>query len=155
MMIITTHRSSLGLALDTLLTILGWSGFLYLILKGILILADGSGRHGPILESFLPTAHTLTIYLAIAATNALAVLLWARYHKTIFNKPGRPRLQPVLDDETVASSFHLSCGQLHRLQESRVAVIHHSESGEIELLEADGDNLQPRENEAHLDTRAA
>ena len=157
-MIITTQRSPLALAIDTALTALGWIGFFYLFTKGVVAVMDGS-HHGPsvpFMEQLWPTARSLTVYALVATFNAMLVVLWGRYSKLFFRTLNRREVSTRIDDETVATHFHLSSNQLHEIQDSRVTVIYHSNEGDIAHLETDQLRMQPAGNSAVYDAvRAA
>jgi biofilm PGA synthesis protein PgaD len=136
MPIITTHCSRIAQAIDTLLTAAAWCGFLYLLNREIsLLFATGPGSPGTSAAHMALITQTLFIYLAIAVFNALLLVLWARHHKILFRNLGHRGWIPKLDDETLASSFSLSCQQLRQMQASRMAVIHHTAEGDIAGLE--------------------
>lgn len=147
-MIITTQRSTFALAIDSLLTALGWIGFFYLFTKGVVSIINNSYDSPTItfLEPFLPTITTLTAYLLVAAFNALIIVLWGRYHKLLFKDLLQRRASTSIDDDTVASHFQLSTNQLHEIQDSRVTVIYHSTDGAIAHLETDQLHMQPAGN---------
>ncbi len=147
-MIITTQRSSIALAIDAMLTALGWIGFFYLFTKGVVSIIDGTydSPKMAILDPFLPTVTTLAAYLLVAAFNALLVVLWARYHKLFFKDLRREHAPALIDDDSVAEHFQLSCNQLHEIQDSRVTVIYHSLDGAIAHLETDQLRMQRADN---------
>lgn len=152
MPIITTRCSPIAQAIDTLLTAIAWCGFLYLFIQEIstLFIATPENPSGGSAAQLSLTAQTLLIYLTVAAFNALLLVLWARYHKLFFKNMGhRDALE--LDEETLASSFSLSCHQLRQMQESRIAVIHHTIDGNINSLETQSQRLQPASNSAVFD----
>lgn len=147
-MIIKTQRTPLAYTIDTALTALGWLGFFYLFTKGLVSIINGSydSPATPLIQTFMPTVNTLMVYLLVAAFNATLVVLWARFHKTLFGRLSRHSTQQGVDDESVASHFHLSCNQLHEIQDSRVTVIYHSMDGNIAHLETDQLRMQPAGN---------
>jgi biofilm PGA synthesis protein PgaD len=156
-MIINTRCSRLAMIIDALMTAIGWVGFYYLLSQGLPILGarplDVAQTSLP--TQWLPTLLTLSIYLAVAAFNALLLMLWVRYHKLFFIKLRRNAVLSNLNDNLVASSFKLSCNLLHKLQDSRISVIHHNAHGDIARLELD-ELLQPPSNcEIFELTRAA
>jgi biofilm PGA synthesis protein PgaD len=153
-MIITTQRSPLALAIDTALTALGWIGFFYLFTQGVVAVMDGSynAPSTPFMNQLWPTAQTLTVYALVAAFNAMLVVLWGRYRKMFFRKLNQRNAAIKVDDETVATHFHLSSNQLHEIQDSRVTVIYHSNEGEIAHLETDQLRMQPAGNNPVFDT---
>ncbi len=138
-MIINTRCSHLAMAVDTLITAIGWIGFYFLLTEGIPKLHAGSLYAT---QTYLPshlgsTLFTLFIYLIVAALNAVVLMLWVRYHKLFFVKLRRSEVISNLNDNAVASSFKLSCNLLGKLQDSRISVIHHDSSGDITRLEFD------------------
>lgn len=156
-MIITTQRSPLALAIDTALTALGWIGFFYLFTQGVVAVMDGSynAASSPFMDQLWPTAHTLAVYALVAAFNAMLVVLWGRYRKMFFRKLNQRDGSVKIDDETVATHFHLSSNQLHEIQDSRVTVIYHSNEGEIAHLETDQLRMQPAGNNPVYDAAKA
>lgn len=152
MNIIQTQRTPGILALDIVLTAIGWAGFFYLFTRGVLSVlgAVPYSAHIPWLGAFLPTMSTLAAYLLVAAFNTLLVVLWARYNR-VATAHRRAQAQPPsdADDEIMASHFHLSCNQLHEIQGSRVTVIYHADDGDIAHLETDQLRMQPAGN-SHL-----
>ncbi|HWL27607.1 MAG TPA: poly-beta-1,6-N-acetyl-D-glucosamine biosynthesis protein PgaD [Burkholderiaceae bacterium] len=156
-MIITTQRSPLFLAIDTALTALGWAGFFYLFTKGVVAIVGGhlGSTSMTVIDPFIPTLHTLAVYVLVIAFNALVIVLWARFHKLLFKDLFGRRDKPSVDDETVASHFRLSCNQLHEVQESRVIVIYHSNDGDIAHLETDQLRIQSGGNSAEVEAAQA
>lgn len=156
-MIITTQRSPLFLAIDTTLTALGWVGFFYLFTKGVVAIVSShlDPSHMTVIDPFIPTLHTLAVYLLVIAFNALAIVLWARFRKAIFKDLFGRRGKSAVDDETVASHFRLSCNQLHEIQESRVTVIYHSNDGDIAHLETDQLRIEPAGDNAQVEAARA
>ncbi|MGB3290707.1 MAG: poly-beta-1,6-N-acetyl-D-glucosamine biosynthesis protein PgaD [Burkholderiaceae bacterium] len=156
-MIITTQRSPLALAIDTVLTGLGWAGFFYLFTQGVVAALDGghAGPPLPLVEQLWPTARSLTAYALVAAFNATLLVLWGRYHKRFFRAPRHGEAAVQIDDDAVATHFHLSSNQLHEIQGSRVTVIYHSNEGDIAHLETDQLRMQPAGNNPVFDTAKA
>ncbi|TCT10426.1 poly-beta-1,6-N-acetyl-D-glucosamine biosynthesis protein PgaD [Paralcaligenes ureilyticus] len=156
-MIINTRCSLFAMIIDALMTAVGWVGFYYLLSQGFPTLSASplDVVQAPLPTPWLPTLLTLSIYLTVAAFNALLLMLWVRYHKLFFIKLRRHGTPSNLNDNAVASSFMLSCNLLHKLQDSRVSVIHHNARGDIARLELD-ELLQPPSNcEIFELTRAA
>ncbi|MBF6615878.1 poly-beta-1,6-N-acetyl-D-glucosamine biosynthesis protein PgaD [Pollutimonas thiosulfatoxidans] len=154
-MIIQTQRTPGVFALDVVLTAFGWAGFFYLFTRGVLSLLHTLPFRPqvPLLEVFLPTLSTLALYLLVAAFNALLVVLWARYNR-IASTSDRAQALPhtEADDDVLAAHFHVSCNQLHEIQDSRVTVIYHSEDGDIAHLETDQLRMQPAGNSPVFET---
>ncbi|NYT83538.1 poly-beta-1,6-N-acetyl-D-glucosamine biosynthesis protein PgaD [Alcaligenaceae bacterium] len=150
MNIITTKRSSLGWAIDAGLTALGWAAFFYLFTRGVvsIVHADGLQPMPALLSStpLIPTLQTLAVYVLVACVNALLVVIWGRYHKRLFRTLKLLRAPDAMDEDELASHFHLSRNQLHEIQGSRVTVIYHSNDGAISELETDQLRIQPAGN---------
>lgn len=157
-MIITTQRSPFALVIDFLITSVGWIGFFYLFTRGVISVVDISQASPqiPLAGPFVPTVQTLTVYALVAVFNATLVVLWGRYNDVLFIRSELDSEQIGVDDEVVASHFHLSSNQLHEIQGSRVTVIYHSNDGDIAHLETDQLRMQPAGNSSVFDTvRAA
>lgn len=152
-MIITTQRSPIAFTIDTVLTTCGWLGFFYLFTSGVISVLRGGYDSPPIplIEPLLPTLSTLALYLLVGLFNALLVVLWGKYHKVFFRQLNRRRQQIRLEDDILASHFHLSCNQLHEVQDSRVTVIYHSDDGDIARLETDQLRMQPAVNSSQYE----
>jgi biofilm PGA synthesis protein PgaD len=152
MNIITTKRSSVGWITDSVLTALGWVAFFYLFTRGVVSVAFSDGVQplpsifDPVVTPLVPTLQTLALYLLVASFNALLVVLWGRYHKRMFRKLKQLRSPDGVDEDQLASHFHLSRNQLHEIQGSRVTVIYHSNDGAISQLETDQLRIQPADN---------
>lgn len=155
-MIITTQRSPIAWTIDTALTAMGWVGFFYLFTEGVVSILGGNYSEAAATApgSLMPTVHTLVLYLLVACFNALLVVLWGKYRKFLFRALRRSRQQDGVDDEQMASHFHLSCNQLHEIQDSRVTVIYHSNEGDIAHLETDQLRMQPAGNNSVYETPA-
>ena len=146
-MIITTQRSRIAWTIDTILTALGWIGFFYLFTKGaVSLLHSQFGPGSQIVDPFLPTLETLSLYALVAAFNAMLVVLWGKYRKHFFATLRRNRLPNSIDDAAVASHFHLTCNQLREVQGSRVTIIYHSQDGDIDHLDTDQLRVRPAGN---------
>ena len=146
MMIITTQRSSVFLAIDTTLTAIGWIGFFYLFTRGVVGVVEaattGSAQQLSVLDPYIPTVTTLATYLLVGATNALILVLWARHHDLFFKDLYVPKALSHIDDATIADHFQLTLNQLREIQTSRVTVIYHATDGAIAHLETDQLQMQ-------------
>lgn len=146
-MIITTQRSPTAWTIDTVLTALGWAGFFFLFTRGVVSLLNSNfGAEAVATDPFLPTLQTLFVYALVACVNAMLVVLWGKYRKHFFTALRRNRLPIGIDDEAIASHFHLSRNQLHEIQGSRVTIIYHSNNGDIDHLDTDQLRMQPTGN---------
>lgn len=135
-MIIRTRRSRTAVIADTLLTALGWLGFSYLVMAGVIAVVSGVDHSLEIsmLGSVLPTTQVLLLYAVIAAINALLLMLWGTYRRRLTRVA--PRDATILDDALFAERFALSRPQLQDIRLSQLLVIHHTENGEISRWES-------------------
>lgn len=136
-MIITTERSIPGVFLDAALTALGWLCFLYLLTQGVLSIVNERplGPDVPFWTQVMPTLHTLTVYMIVAALNGSLLLSWAMYNRRRFARADRRKSLPRLQDGALMRSFGVSQEQLAGLRSTDVAVIHHAEDGQIMDIE--------------------
>lgn len=132
-MIIFTRRSRIGFFLDTLLTVIGWVGFIYLFGTGIVAILQESahGPQGPLWSAFLPTAGTITTYALIAAVNAAILIAWALYNNWRFSEFDRRRPIAPIDTPDIAQSFMLSASAVSGLNSTKISTLHHDAQGSI------------------------
>jgi len=134
--IIRTARSHTAQTVDTLLTALGWLGFSYLVITGLLAVMRGADHSMEItlLGSTLPAPQTLLLYATIAAINAMLLMLWGTYRQRMTRTA--PRQAAAWDEASLAERFALSRPQLQDIRLSRLVVIHHAENGDISHWES-------------------
>lgn len=140
MTIIQTPQSAVGRLIDFLLTALAWIVFLYLFGSGIwsILTEPVSGISVPLFSRLLPHAETLLVYALVVACICLLLAVWASYNAQRFGKLDRRRPTPELSDETLAGSFQISSAHSQRLHTSHIIHIHHTEDGQISLIDFQG-----------------
>ncbi|CDL85133.1 poly-beta-1,6-N-acetyl-D-glucosamine biosynthesis protein PgaD [Xenorhabdus szentirmaii] len=126
--LIFTEQRRIPRLIDIVLTLLIWSGFIYLF-------AAGLANHPHIGPKFLPSDFTaemnaITLYIAIAAFNALLLIGWAKYNQYRFQVERR-RHRPALTHAEVAKSFILKQDLLDVLRQSKVSSITYDNHGHI------------------------
>ncbi len=137
MMIIKTPRSRAIALIDFLLTALAWFAFCYLFVAGIRSILDGR-IHGlgiPIVSLLLPHAHTLLVYTLVAVGIALLLLFWASYNAMRFGGLDRRKPPTAMTDAALAASFSIDPAQLKVLRGSQITCIHHTDEGQINLID--------------------
>ncbi|QGX91892.1 poly-beta-1,6-N-acetyl-D-glucosamine biosynthesis protein PgaD [Tatumella sp. TA1] len=121
--IITEPRITIRI-IDSLLTLIAWGGFLYLIFHEYQLLFSGQYR----LEA--SPAITLLNYLLFALIYVFLFILWAKYNQLFFSQERRAR-KNIPNQECLAKSFDISVTELEKLETHRVIKVFHSPSGEI------------------------
>lgn len=130
--LIFTERRWLPRIIDAALTLLGWCGFIWLFVQGLLKTLQTMPFSGPRpLESGLST---LTLYIAIGLFNALLLIGWAKYNQIRF-RVERRRHRPGLELQEVAQSFAISPQDVSRLNSHDVLRVHHDRFGKITRVE--------------------
>lgn len=144
MPIIITPCSKTAHIIDATLTTLAWVAFIYLFANGVLSVVDRSHSQASLglVAQFLPVVQTLSTYVAVAALNALLLVLWARHYKMLFSKLDRTSPLRALDTEMLAYSFQVSGQKLRQIQQSQIAIIHHTADGTITAVEIEERRLQ-------------
>ncbi|MDK3024233.1 poly-beta-1,6-N-acetyl-D-glucosamine biosynthesis protein PgaD [Cupriavidus taiwanensis] len=139
-MIIRTRGSRLRWLLDALLTALAWAGFFYLGASGIrAILHEASAGPGvPFWAALLPTMGTLTVYVLVGLFNGIVLLSWALYNQYRFAGLDRRKPLPALRIDELARSFGLPGQRVRALQLAKVAVVEHTQEGEVAEVRAVG-----------------
>lgn len=137
MMIIKTPRSRAAALIDFLLTALAWSAFFYLFAAGIRpVLAGGTnGLAVPLASQLLPHAHALLVYALVAVGIALMLLVWASYNALRYGGLHRRKPPAVLTDTELAASFSIDPAQLKVLHDSQITCVHHTDEGQISLID--------------------
>jgi biofilm PGA synthesis protein PgaD len=137
MMIIKTPRSKAISLIDFLLTALAWFAFCYLFAAGIRPTLEGRihGLTAPIASQLLPHAHTLLVYALVAVGIALLLLAWASYNALRFGGLDRRKPPTILTDTDLAASFSIDPAQLKVLHDSQITCIHHTDEGQISLID--------------------
>lgn len=118
--LIFTERRALPRLFDSLLTLIAWVGFIWLIYHGVVSILHNRPEDG--INLLRPTFGTLTIYLLIVLVNSLFLILWAKYNQLRFSSERRTRRQELSDDQ-LAIRFGLSEEILAQLNQSQIAVV--------------------------------
>jgi biofilm PGA synthesis protein PgaD len=142
--LIFTERRPLPRVLDTLLTLIAWFGFSYLIYNGLMTAL----AHSPFLgiRPFFSTLDTVTIYAVIGMLNGLVLIAWAKYNQRRFRGVERRSRRPGLKENELAASLHITSGLAMELNKGRVLTVYHHDNGEIDRVEVSRniiDNLLP------------
>lgn len=124
--LIFTERRLLPRLVDSLLTLMAWAGFLWLIYLGVISvfytqLAVGTTSLGLTFE-------TVTLYLLIALVNSLLFILWAKYNQLRFSTERRTRRHGLPHDQ-LAAHFGLTPKTLEQLNQSQIAVVSYNHDG--------------------------
>ncbi|MBT0730927.1 poly-beta-1,6-N-acetyl-D-glucosamine biosynthesis protein PgaD [Rosenbergiella nectarea] len=121
--LITEPRLSIRIV-DSILTLIAWGGFLYLILHEYQLLFSEQYR------SEVSPVTTLINYFLFALIYVFLFILWAKYNQLFFNRERRKR-KKSLSQEALAKSFDITVDELEKLEDHRVIIVFHSPSGEI------------------------
>ena len=121
--IITEPRLSIRIV-DSILTLIAWGGFLYLIIHEYQQLF--SRQYRPEVSPVI----TLLNYFLFALIYVLLFILWAKYNQLFFSRERRKR-KVMPSQEKLAKSFDISIVELEKLESHRVIKVFHSASGEI------------------------
>lgn len=123
LILITEPRFSIRIV-DSLLTLIAWGGFLYLILHEYQLLFSEQYRSG------VSPATTLLNYFLFALIYVFLFILWAKYNQLFFSRERRKR-KNSLNQEALAESFNINVDELEKLEGHRVIKVFHSPSGGI------------------------
>jgi biofilm PGA synthesis protein PgaD len=134
MMIIQTPRSAFASVIDVVLTALAWAAFGFLLVSGILSIMTRRANATHLMEEFMPDVQTLTAYALVAASVGLLLAAWACYNALRFS--GLDRRKHARDPlpTALADHFGISLAQLSVLRSSRSTRIHHTDEGQICMI---------------------
>lgn len=121
--LIFTERNALPRLIDSLLTLIAWAGFIWLIYHGLVSVLYPQPELGA--ASFTPTFATVVFYLLIALINTLVFVIWAKYNQLRFSTERRTRRQGLADAQ-LAIHFGLAEEQLEQLNQAQIAVVHYN-----------------------------
>ena len=136
-LLIRTERRWLPRAIDFLLTLLAWLGFLYLFIHGFIAVL----QHNPSARMHLhfgllfATIDTLATYLLVGLVNALILLTWAKYNE-IRRRVERRKPIPALTQVQLLASFGLTLPMLQTLRDNRICTVHHNDAGRVVAVSA-------------------
>lgn len=126
--LIFTERKLLPRLLDTLLTLLAWAGFGWLIYQGLINVLQAQPDAGP--RPLNLSITTISMYTLIALANGLLLILWAQYNRYRFSVERRTR-RGELSNEALASLLELPATSLRQMQETHSIVVSHDVDGNI------------------------
>jgi biofilm PGA synthesis protein PgaD len=131
MKLVRTRQRSVMWIIDVLLTLMAWSGLIWLLARGINSMLQTHG--GPRFDAPIFAAlNTLQIYLWIAVFNAVILISWARYQQRRGRKFAQRRAEAkALTDKNLSESFSLADGDLEQLRRPGVLVIHNDDEGGV------------------------
>lgn len=129
--LIRTEQRWLPRAIDIVLTLMAWGGFLWLIYFGITKSLIKSPEMGPGAGPFYTTLITLLEYLAVLLMNGLLLIVWARYNQYRFRVERRKR-RPALNQNELASSFSVPTDTIITLEMGRIQTVYHDGNGAID-----------------------
>ncbi|MBV4453711.1 MULTISPECIES: poly-beta-1,6-N-acetyl-D-glucosamine biosynthesis protein PgaD [Pseudomonas] len=131
MKLVRTRQRSVMWIIDVLLTLMAWSGLIWLLARGINSMLQTHG--GPRFDAPIFAAlNTLQIYLWIAVFNAAILISWARYQQRRGRKFAQRRAEAkALTDKNLSESFSLADGDLEQLRRPGVLVIHNDDEGGV------------------------
>lgn len=126
--LIFTERKLLPRLLDTLFTLLAWTGFVWLIYQGLIHVLQAQPDAGP--RPLNLNITTVSMYVLIAVANGLLLSLWAQYNRYRFSVERRTR-RDELSDEALASLLGLPATNVQQMQQTRTIVVSHDGDGNI------------------------
>lgn len=124
--LIVTERRLLPRLIDSLLTLIAWGGFIWLIYHGVESVLHTQSQDGVV--PFKLTFNTVVFYLLIVLVNSLLLVLWAKYNQIRFTVERRTR-RDALSDQELADHFGLKPGVLEQLKQAQIAVVSYSDDG--------------------------
>ncbi|HBT33790.1 MAG TPA: poly-beta-1,6-N-acetyl-D-glucosamine biosynthesis protein PgaD [Pusillimonas sp.] len=108
---------------DSTLTGLGWTGFLYLCVNDVFAIPTQALSNLSSPTAFLWFGEVFLI-------TVVALTSWSLYNKSRYCPRQTASGEPLTKD-ALSSSFHLSAHDISRLQDSVLCVIHHEDNGQI------------------------
>lgn len=129
--LIFTEQRLFPRALDSLLTIVAWLGFSWLIYRGLM----NAIEHDPLIGTrpFYTTLSSLRIYLLVASLIGLALIGWAKYNQLRFRIERRKR-RPELERHEVAASFNITPELALMMSQAKVFTLAHYDTGAIDRV---------------------
>ncbi|EEP91549.1 hemin storage system, HmsS protein [Yersinia kristensenii ATCC 33638] len=118
--------------IDIIITALAWFGFIFLFVKGFLDMIHRAPNMGPapFRMYILAGLTTLVLYAAIAAFNAIVLIVWAKYNQVRFQVERRGH-RPHLDDEELANSMEMSSEIIAQLKAGSCLTLYNDEHGQL------------------------
>lgn len=136
-MIIRTTRHWFPRLVDTLLTLMAWGVFVYLLVSGgEHFRFDGSQA---LLSGFFGELYdargSLLFYLLLSLAFGAVLVGWAKYNQIRAGRYDRRRRRPDLDEQALAQSYMMQACVLGFLQQQRILVAHNDEHGDLVSVE--------------------
>lgn len=130
--LIFTERKLVPRLIDGALTLIAWCGFIWLVYIGLL----SNMTYQSMIETKLLglSINTVTLYILVAALNALILILWAKYNQVRFQRERRSRAQP-LALEQLTDHFAITSDTLAQLSHAHTAVVYYNLEGNKLKLE--------------------
>lgn len=127
--LIFTERRLLPRLFDSLLTLIAWVGFIWLIYHGLVSILHTQPEDG--IHLLRPSVGTLAIYLLIVLVNSLFLFIWAKYNQLRFTSEERRTRRQEFSDEQLAIHFGLTQETLGKINQSQIAVVSYDKEGTV------------------------
>jgi poly-beta-1,6-N-acetyl-D-glucosamine biosynthesis protein PgaD len=122
-------------------TMAAWALWMYLWLPLVTLVAWWLGATQFVGEIVVPETRTMlrvgVMYFAIVLCVAAVLVGWSRYNLRRYGSRGRRQAPPVTPDAAIAAYFRVSDEDLRIGRGARTLVIHHTDAGEVERMDAD------------------
>ncbi|WP_145507004.1 poly-beta-1,6-N-acetyl-D-glucosamine biosynthesis protein PgaD [Yersinia alsatica] len=130
--LIHTEQRTIPRWIDIIITALAWFGFIFLFVKGFLDMIHRAPNMGPIpfRVYILAGLTTLALYAAIAAFNAVVLIVWAKYNQVRFQVERRGH-RPHLNDDELADSMEMSGSMIAQLKAGSCLTLYNDENGHL------------------------
>ncbi|AHM73582.1 poly-beta-1,6-N-acetyl-D-glucosamine biosynthesis protein PgaD [Yersinia hibernica] len=130
--LIHTEQRLIPRLIDITITALAWFGFIFLFVKGFLDMIHRAPNMGPIpfRMYILAGLTTLALYAAIAAFNAIVLIVWAKYNQVRFQVERRGH-RPHLDDDELANSMEMTPEMIAQLKAGSCLTLYNDEHGQL------------------------
>ncbi|CNI26498.1 MULTISPECIES: poly-beta-1,6-N-acetyl-D-glucosamine biosynthesis protein PgaD [Yersinia] len=130
--LIHTEQRAIPRWIDIIITALAWFGFIFLFVKGFLDMIHRAPNMGPIpfRMYILAGLTTLALYAAIAAFNAIVLIVWAKYNQVRFQVERRGH-RPHLNDDELADSLDVSGDMIAQLKAGSCLTLYNDEHGQL------------------------
>ncbi|ELI8259577.1 poly-beta-1,6-N-acetyl-D-glucosamine biosynthesis protein PgaD [Yersinia enterocolitica] len=130
--LIHTEQRLLPRLIDIIITALAWFGFIFLFVKGFLDMIHRAPNMGtiPFRMYILAGLTTLALYAAIAAFNAIVLIVWAKYNQIRFQVERRGH-RPHLGDDELADSMEMTGEMIAQLKAGACLTLYNDEHGQL------------------------
>jgi len=141
---IRTPQSAWAAMTDWAITVVAWGGFGYLLVRCVADVLRGGLDGAPlsVMGALGAGAEVLSVYVCVAAINALALCVWAQYNQ--FRALGdRRRRAPAFSEVKQAAHFEVAPTLVRALQSYPIATLHCDARGTLRSIEAGGATVLP------------